>query len=196
MKFFAVCLCLLLLVQIVLIIRYWYVQEKLKQITSIKFNILKVLTQKLSMQTTVSEEEVIALAGLPSVRLILYDILVAHERQDLFPTEFYTEEKGAESYLVNWLEFPTELGRTADEVFLLKNVTLNDPVRLHYYVFKFRSSTPRWANKLGWMLGVCGPYDDHSLPFDIPKKTFSRFNPMDLITPEAEVKWVHEKIGV
>jgi hypothetical protein len=194
MKFFVVCLCVLLLVQLMLIIRYWYVQARLKEITIIKYNALKVLTQKLSLGETINEEELVALAEKPSLRLMLYDILVANERGSLFPGEFYTVEKGAESYLANWLEFPTELGRTPDEILLLTDVTFDLPRKIHYYVFKFRSSAPRWANKLGWMLGVCGPYDDESLPFDIPKKTFSRFNPEELITPEAEAQWVHKKI--
>lgn len=108
------------------------------------------------------------------------------------PGFFYTEEKGAESYLVNWLEFPTELGRAPDEILFQEIVTLELQIRIHYYVFKFRTATPLWAKKLGWMLGVCGPYDSHSTPFDRPGRIFSRFNPIDLISPEAEVSWVHE----
>jgi hypothetical protein len=195
MKFLVAGLCVLLLVQLVLIIRYWYVQTKLKEITTIKYNALRVLIHKLWSGVTVNEDEIVAIAEKPSLRLMLYDILVANERDSLFPEKFYTKEKGAESYLTNWLEFPTELGRTPDEILLLTNVTFDLPSKIHYYVFKFRSSAPRWANTLGWMLGVCGPYDDQSLPFDIPKKTFSRFNPVELITPEAEARWVHEKIN-
>lgn len=194
MKFFLICLCVLLLVPFVLFLRNWYVQIKLKHLSSIKYNALKALIQKLDSGTAVGEEELAAIAQIPSLRLVLYGVLGAYERTELFPKEFYTEERGAESHLVDWLEFPTELGRPPDEIFLLKNVTLHLPLQIHYYVFKFRTSAPQWANKLGWMLGVCGPYNDHSAPFEIPRKIFSRFNPVDLIKPEGEVQWVHEQI--
>jgi hypothetical protein len=196
MQFLLTCLCVLLLVPFVLFLRNWYVQIKLKQLSSIKYNALKTLIQKLDSGAPVSDEELAAIAQIPSLRLVLYGVLRAYERTDLFPEEFYTEEKGAQSHLVNWLEFPTELGRPPDEILFLENVTLHLPLQMHYYVFKFRASAPRWADKLGWMLGVCGPYDNHSLPFDVPRKIFSRFNPVDLIKPEVEVLWVHEQMKV
>jgi hypothetical protein len=196
MKFLLTCLCVLLLVPFVLFLRNWYVQIKLKQLSSIKYNALKALIQKLDSGAPISDEELVAIAQMPSLRLVLYEVLGAYERTELFPKEFYTEEKGAQSHLVNWLEFPTELGRPPDEILFLENVTLPLPLQMHYYVFKFRASAPRWADKLGWMLGVCGPYDDHNLPFDVPRKIFSRFNPVDLIKPEVEVQWVHEQMKV
>jgi hypothetical protein len=45
------------------------------------------------------------------------------------------------------------------------------------------------------MIGVCGPYDDSSLPFDIPNKIFSRFNTVNITTPDAEVHWTHGTIN-
>jgi hypothetical protein len=196
MNFFLISLCVLLLVPLVLFFRDRYVHVKLKQLSSVKYKALKALIQKLDSGAAVRKEELVAIAQIPSLRLVLYGVLGAYEQTDLFPKEFFTEEKGAQSHLVNWLEFPTELGRPPDEILLLENVILQLPLQVHYYVFKFRTSAPRWANKLGWMLGVCGPYDNHSLPFDVPRKVFSRFNPVDLIKPEGEVQWVHEQIKV
>jgi hypothetical protein len=45
------------------------------------------------------------------------------------------------------------------------------------------------------MIGVCGPYDKMSLPFDSPSRVFSRFNQVEMIKPQAEVNWVHENIN-
>jgi hypothetical protein len=196
MNLFLTLLSVLLLASVVLIIRDWYVQFKLKKLTAHKYSALKPLIAKLSSPDPLHEHDVMAIAQLPALRLMLYGILESYGRTDIFPKEFYTKEKGAESYLVDWLEFPTELGRTPDEILFLKNVTLDLPMQLHYCVFLFRASTPRWASKLSWMLGVCGPYNDQSSPFDIPQKIFSRFNQADLVDPEAEVQWVHEQINV
>jgi hypothetical protein len=35
-----------------------------------------------------------------------------------------------------------------------------------------------------------------SMPYDLPGRIFSRFNPVYLIKPEAEVKWFHENIKI
>jgi hypothetical protein len=196
MKFLLGVLCVLLLIPVILVIRDWYVQFKLRQLTATKYNALKGLIQKLSSEEIIQESEIADIARMPSLRVILYGLLETHERTNLFPAEYYTEEKGAESYMVDWLEFPTELGRAPDDIQLLKNVAFDPALTTHYYVFRFRTSVPVWASKRGWMLGVCGPYDENSLPFDIPEKIFSRFNRIDLITPEAEVQWVHERINV
>jgi hypothetical protein len=187
-------LCVVSIVPIVLVLREVYVRTKLKRIAFKKYKSFEPLLRKLTSGAMVSKEEILAIAEKPSLRLGLYLVLLGYHRHALFPVEFYTEEKGAESHLVNWLEFPTELGRAPDDILLLKLVTVNLALDVHYYVFRFRTSAPKWAGKLGWMLGVCGPYDETTLPFDNPKRIFSRFNSESVIDPEEEVKWVCKHI--
>lgn len=156
---------------------------------------MKVLVDKLEHKKLITESEVYAVAENPSLRVVLYYALETYGRKEMFPEKFYSEEKGAESYMVNWLEFPTELGRAPDEIFLMETTTIELQLQVHYYTFKFKSAKPRWAKKLNWMIGICGPYDMNSLPFDVPRKVFSRFNPVGLMDTKDEIRWVHENIN-
>jgi hypothetical protein len=179
---------------IVMFFRDYYVNLKLQRLASRKYAAMKVFIEKLAVNTPMVEAELSEIAQNPSLRLALFHALKAYNREANFPKVFYTEEKGAESYLVNWLEFPTELGVAPDEISLLRIVPLELPTRLHYYVFKFKTAKPRWAKSLNWMIGVCGPYTESSGPFDIPRRIFSRFKRLGDINPQAEVIWVHENI--
>lgn len=156
---------------------------------------MKVLVDKLEGKKFISEAEVYAVAENPSLRVVLYYALESYGRKEMFPQKFYSEEKGAESYMVNWLEFPTELGRAPDEILLIETATIESQLQVHYYAFKFKSTKPRWAKKLNWMIGVCGPYDAASLPFDVPRRVFSRFIPLEQTKTRDEIKWVHENIN-
>ena len=119
----------------------------------------------------------------------------------LFPNEFYTIEKAAESNLANWLEFPTELGTGPDEINYLEKIAINFGSHANffcYYVFRFLMNHPHRAAQKGWMLGVVGPYFDESKPYDHPNSTFSRFHdvPDANCAAEEEAKWVHENISL
>ena len=106
--------------------------------------------------------------------------------------EYLTHEKGAESALVNWLEFPTELGIPPSEIELLEKISFDEDA-LDYYVFKYRTQPPHWAAK--WMMGVSGPYSKESMPYDVPLRVFSRFSEVGTVHPNHEVQWVHENIN-
>ena len=156
---------------------------------------MKALIDKLASNDPITAPEVLMIAQSPGLRITLFRMLEAQGLGEQFPGEFYSEEKGAESHMVNWLEFPTELGQAPSEIVLMKIVPVELQIQVHYYAFKFRTSAPRWAKKLNWMIGVCGPYDEQSQPFDSPSRVFSRFNQVGIIKPEAEVNWVHENIN-
>jgi hypothetical protein len=161
----------------------------------VKYAAIKTLMMTLESGSDVNKTEIQVIAQNPALRITLFRMLETYGRPELFPAELYNEEKGAESYMVNWLEFPTELGNAPDEIQLTKIVTLEVQMTIHYYVFKFRTISPKWASKLKWMLGVCGPYNNESAPFDVPRRVFSRFNQVDLMNPETEVQWVHDNIS-
>jgi hypothetical protein len=187
--------CVLLIVPILFFLRHHYVKQNLERLIQVKYAAIKTLMMTLESGSAVNKTEVMVIAQNPALRITLFRMLETFGRSEVFPTEFYTEERGAESYMVNWLEFPTELGQAPDEILLMKIVTLEVKIRIHYYVFKFRTISPRWASKLEWMLGVCGPYNNESTPFDVPRRVFSRFNQASQINLETEVQWVHDNIS-
>ena len=187
---------LILLAGGIMLYRYSYVKRKFRKQATQRYSIVSPLIQKLNSNQRITRSEVLIMVEDPALRHGVFRVLEAYNRNDLFPAEYFTREKGAEGFLVNWLEFPTELGRPPDMIMLMKIVTLELDLRIHYYVFKFKTTAPRWASKFGWMMGVCGPYNQSSLPFDVPERVFSRFNPVGLLTPDAEATWVHESINV
>lgn len=167
----------------------------LRRLALRKYQAMKALIDKLASNQPITVPDVWMIAESPSLRITLYRMLEAQGLREQFPSEFYSEEKGAESHMVNWLEFPTELGQAPSEIVLMKIVPLELQMQVHYYAFKFRTAAPRWAKKLNWMIGVCGPYNKKSQPFDSPYRVFSRFSQVGLVKPEAEVTWVHENIN-
>jgi hypothetical protein len=146
----------------------------------------------------VTSGDVLPFATNLLTRETTFQLLNEHGKTDLFPKELYSIEKGAESNLANWLEFPTELDSCPDEIEHVKKVTIDfDSNNVHYHVFKFRVNEPHWAAKDGWMLGIVGPYFDDSEPYHFPGATFSRLNSkFDTTSPDEEAKWVHENISL
>lgn len=174
-----------------LLYNYFYVRRRSRRVADRKYDVLKPLIQKITSNKDIKSQEITALVQDVSLRYVVYLMLCEHNRQHLFPAEYFTREKAAESFLANWLEFPTELGASPDEIELEKNVSIGE---LTYYVFKYRTKAPHWAARNSWMLGVSGPYVAEMLPYDIPRRVFSRFNPLTSTSPEAEVQWVHKHV--
>ena len=185
-------LILILLAGTILLYRDYYVRRKLKKNTALKYHLLGPLIHDLTTGGEITIEKVTALAEHPSLRHAVFKVLEAYNKADLFPAEYFNHEKGAESFLVTWLEFPTELGATPDEIEFMKKVSVDNDTS-DYYVFKYRSTVAHWS-EYNWMIGVCGPYHTGSMPFDVPLRIFSRFNSVGSISPEQEVQWVHEHI--
>ncbi|HTE34186.1 MAG TPA: hypothetical protein VK666_27590 [Chryseolinea sp.] len=171
-----------------------YIKRKMLKSALEKLLVVKPLIEKLRDNEDVTSHEILAMSENPSLRLAIYRLMEAHNKMHLFPETYLTREKGAESFLVNWLEFPTELGTTPDYIEFLMMITLTEQEALDYYVFKFTVNPPHWAAR-EWLLGTCGPYRKHSLPYDIPSRIFSRFNALDSISPLHEVEWVHANIN-
>ena len=185
----------LLLVSVLALTWYYYVSRRLRKLALKKYMAFHPLIEKLVTGGEVNGDEILLMAKDPSTRHVVFGILVEHGRQDLFPVEYFTREKGAESFLVTWLEFPTELGIPPDEIDFLTKVTLDESEGVEYFVFKYRTKHPHWMAKNNWMIGVSGPYGKDSAPYDVPLKVFSRFKLIDTIEPDAEARWVHYNIG-
>lgn len=158
------------------------------------------LYQKAETTAGLTTEDVLPFAQNLLTRYDTFLYLKEIGELNLFPADYLTLIKGAESSLAQWLEFPTELDASPDEIEYIKRVTIDFDGRgnfIHYEVFKYRVNPPHWAAEYVWILGVVGPFFDDSKPYDFPSATFSRVSStIDKVTPEEEVKWVHENIGM
>ena len=139
----------------------------------------------------VSADALKAVAASPEMRGSLYEELKKTHKIDLFPRRYLTQEAFAESEMVRWLVYPTELGRVPDEIELMKVVSADtrepDGI-LDYYVFRFRTFKPHWAAKDGWTAGVAGPFLRKDAPSpDAYGGTFSSFERWEAQTPEQHV---------
>lgn len=162
---------------------------------------VQTLFNKLENRQTITAADIYDYAKNIVTRQTTFQLLKKWGLTDLFPKEFYTMEKAAESNLANWLEFPTELGTCPDEINYLKKVAIDPGDQTNffcYYVFKFRVNHPHWFADKGWALGVVGPYFANSQPYDHPRSTFSRFhNNVDTnLAAEEEAHWVHQNISL
>lgn len=196
MKIFIIGLIVVtLFASLIFLYRHYYIKRGLLRLSADKHKVLRPLILSLARKYEIKEDEILQMAKNPSLRLAVYQTLKAYQREDLFPLTFLTREKGAESYLVTWLEFPTELGASPSEIVFDSLVTIEGKSVQDYYAYKYRILKPHWAAQYNWMWGVSGPYHLESKPFDSPGRVFSRFNQVRIITAEDEVEWVHRNIG-
>lgn len=188
-------LVIILLAGVLLFYRDSYVKRKIRKLAAFRYQAVSPLIQKLDSKEGITSMEVLKMVKDPSLRHGVFRVLETYNRLDLFPAEFFTHERGAEGFLVNWLEYPTELGRPPDEIQFLTKVTITENELLDYYVFQYKTLLPHWVGQHQWMMGVCGPYYEGSKPYDVPLRVYSRFNTIESILPEQEVTWVHENIN-
>ncbi len=182
-----------------LLYRYIQFGKSTKKIHQQEFDRIQPLLTKLDNGEKPSQEEVYAYAANMLTRTNTYLLMQKHGFTDIFPAEFYTFEKAAESNLARWLEFPTELDACPDKMEHVKRVTVDFDGKsnfVHYEVFKFRVNEPHWGAKNGWMIGIAGAYFDDSKPYDKLPSTFSRLNSFESTTPEDEAAWVHKNISL
>jgi hypothetical protein len=172
--------------------RALYVNKRSRKLTEEKFHLFEDIIGKLISGQTIEPERVLELAQNPSTRFNLFKILERFDQGSVFPRQYNTVEKSAERFLVNWLEFPTELSAAPDEIELADRINLPGLPDLEYLVFRFKSR--RLTGQ--WMLGVVGPFGVDSKPFEIPQRIFSRFNATGTVSPLDEVRWVHTNIAV
>jgi len=179
-----------------LLYRMFFVRRNSRKKAEEKLNIFKGLLRKLTSHQTIEENDVLPLAANPATRHALFGILEGFKRTDLFPRTYYTLEKSAESFLVNWLEFPTELNAPPEKIELFTSITLQeDHETFEYLVFRYKKTPPPKGLSDDWMWGVAGPFGPDSKPYEIPLRVFSRFNEAGIVSAMEEVRWVHEHIN-
>jgi hypothetical protein len=153
----------------------------------------------LRQSEAVEQEYLRDIAASPEMRNWFYDQLARMGKENLFPEEFKTQEALAESNMVNWLTYPTELGRAPDEIELMHVGAFDTETEdglIDYFVFRFRTFEPHWAAKDGWMAGISGPF----LRKDSPSTksyggTFSRFDPWESKSAEEHLGDIQETIA-
>ena len=132
------------------------------------------------------------LAKWSETRRVLYDRLLDLGRSSLFPPRWRTKEALAESDLVRWLVFPTELGRPPDEIELMARVPVtSEEGAAEYFVYRFRTLEPHWSAKNGWMAGVAGPYlVAEPLPKGGASGCFSQFTAWEELSAEQHARQI------
>jgi hypothetical protein len=145
----------------------------------------------------VPPEAVIGIARSPECRNWFFRGLKEIGREDLFPREFRTQRAFAESEMVNWLIFPTELDRAPDEIELMAVIPTNTPAGpAEHYIFRFRTLPPHWAAEKGWMAGGAGPFLTEEGPTtEGGGDTFSTFTPWSSKTSEEHARELAGVIG-
>lgn len=132
-------------------------------------------------------------AADPETRNWLYQQLGRLKQTARFPAKYRTQAAFAESEMVNWLTYPTELGFPPTAIELVKVSLSPDNNQEEYYLFRFRSDHPDWKAD-GWMAGVAGPYPRGGAPtIDDLGGTFSEFEPIEKRSPEGHVLFLHGK---
>jgi hypothetical protein len=135
------------------------------------------------------------LASNPQTRNHLYQALEGAGKQHLFPAEFRTPERFAESDMASWLAHPNELGAAPDEIKLVKvaSVPTSEAGNVQWYLFRFRTNPPHWAAKNGWMAGASGPYPKSpGAGLKTPRGTFSELHAFEAKSPDEHVKQLHD----
>ena len=139
----------------------------------------------------------LAVAQDAETRGTLFKQLSELQKRDLFPQSELTQEKLAESDMVSWLAFPTELSRAPDRIELMDTVEVDAGNRgggvFVYYLFRFMTEPPHWAADDGWMAGVSGPFRKAEFPtLEGWGDTFSTFSPWDDFTPEEHLSSIRD----
>jgi hypothetical protein len=157
--------------------------------------VFELAFKKLNSGETLSKLEIEDFSRNIETRADFYNLLAEFGKEALFPPEYYTFEKAAESVMTNWLLYPTELDTIPSKIEVVKKVSfLENDTTFIYYVLQFKTEEPHWAAKDGWMIGVVGPYYKDSKPYDWTTGTFSKFSKKKETTPEKEVEWAHKSV--
>lgn len=141
-------------------------------------------------------ESLLAIAKDAESRNHLLEELTKLEKKALFPKSELTQPKLAESDMVGWLTFPTELGRMPDHIQLMKVVERDTGPEggvFVYYVFRFKLDPPDERAADGWLAGISGPFRKQEFPTpDSWGETFSTFTAWNKFNAEEHLSSVQE----
>lgn len=182
------------LVVLLAVVRLIAVRRQNTKLNIKRFGKIKGLYDLIESGQEITIEEVRPYASDMATRELVHELLKDRKRLDLFPPEYNNWVSASESNLVNWLMYPTELGREPDTLEHIRSIELNEDLHYRYELFRFKVNEPHKMATLGWLWGVVGPYYQDSSPYDFPEATFSRFHQAIEGTEYEEVEWVHGNI--
>lgn len=136
------------------------------------FAVISILRRRGKVPPAVLER----IAACHETREILFDKLGQVNKLSLFPKPWRTWDAFAASHMVEWLIFPTELGREPEHLEQMAVLTHKSRA---VYVFRFRDERGPWK------AGVAGPFVRRGDPRPLHGHlTFSRFENWSSATPE------------
>lgn len=108
----------------------------------------------LRLKQSVPEETVLALAKDLGYADMTYSAFARCGMADLFPAEYASEAYLAKSNMVHWLMYPTELGKSPDEIEYIGKITYLFKKDV-YHVFKYCSDSDTLGDdrKNRWLIG-------------------------------------------
>jgi hypothetical protein len=94
-------------------------------------------------------------------------------KTDQYPATFARQDWIAQSKMVDWLLYPTELGKMPTEIELLGTISRGGH---DFFAFKFTTDLEKLGSR-GWMLGICGGFEQGKLTSGNQSTgaTFSKF---------------------
>lgn len=126
-----------------------------------------------------------ALANDMEYANLTYHLLKQYRLEKFFPAECSTPEYLAQSDLVRWLNYPTELGKSPDEIEYLGKVRKGEK----FYIFRFRSDSENLNPEVRgqWMIGWSGSKGGTFSTFDL-------YNDYKQLTNDKTVKYIKKKL--
>jgi HEAT repeat protein len=120
---------------------------------------------------------------------LIQELQKTHELERI-PARYRSQAAIAESEMVQWLAYPTELGHVPSAISLAKVIsTETHSGVVDIYVFKIKTDD-------GWVAGLAGPYVRADEPTtDSGGATFSSFEPWDSKSPEEHAKQMVELVS-
>jgi len=108
----------------------------------------------LSLKQNVPAEIITPLANNLEYAKRTHSMLIKYGKENLFPKEYATAEYLAKSDMVQWLMYPTELGKEPDEIMYIGKIKYLFKKEV-YYVFKYRSDSDTLGDDLKnkWLIG-------------------------------------------
>lgn len=142
-----------------------------------------------------ARELVAEFAKNPGTRNHLFSKLKTTGRTELFPNQYRTIEKIAESDLARWLMHPNELRAVPDEMELVRAISVQEEDKSgNVFLYRFRTNPPHRASDNDWMAGVAGPYWEDDDDPDFAIGTFSELTPYDKMTEQEHVDFLRQKL--
>jgi hypothetical protein len=130
---------------------------------------------------TVTAEVLERIAACHETRALLFDKLAELDRLDLFPAAWRTWDAFAMGHMVEWLLYPSELGR---EPAAIEQMAVSEHGALAMYIYRFRDGR-------AWLAGVAGPFQRRGRPRpQHGSMTFSQFAKWNRATPEQHLRAV------